>query len=40
MTPDAEIVNVEFTKSAIKSVEAFSYEQAQLRIDDVYVTGS
>ncbi|PHH50156.1 Exosome complex exonuclease DIS3 [Ceratocystis fimbriata CBS 114723] len=35
MTPDAEIVNVHFTKSVIKSREAFSYEQAQLRIDDV-----
>ncbi|RPA77880.1 RNB-domain-containing protein [Ascobolus immersus RN42] len=35
MTPDAEIVSAEFTKSAIKSVEAFSYEQAQLRIDDI-----
>ncbi|KAL5594524.1 hypothetical protein BROUX41_001450 [Berkeleyomyces rouxiae] len=34
MTPDAEIVNVRFTKSVIKSREAFSYEQAQLRIDD------
>ncbi|KAL1878517.1 hypothetical protein VTK73DRAFT_7945 [Phialemonium thermophilum] len=34
MTPSAEIVNVRFTKSVIKSREAFSYEQAQLRIDD------
>ncbi|CEP21260.1 dis3 [Cyberlindnera jadinii] len=31
---DANIVNVEFNKSIIKSREAFSYEQAQLRIDD------
>lgn len=31
---DANIVNVEFTKSVIKSREAFSYEQAQIRIDD------
>lgn len=31
---DANIVNVDFTKSVIKSREAFSYEQAQLRIDD------
>ncbi|KEY66803.1 hypothetical protein S7711_07975 [Stachybotrys chartarum IBT 7711] len=31
---NAEIVNVRFTKSVIKSREAFSYEQAQLRIDD------
>lgn len=30
----ANIVNVDFTKSVIKSREAFSYEQAQLRIDD------
>lgn len=34
MTPDAEIVSVEFTKSVIRSRFAFSYEQAQLRIDD------
>lgn len=34
MTPDAEIVNSKFTKSVIKSREAFSYEQAQIRIDD------
>lgn len=34
MTPDAEIVSADFTKSVIKSREAFSYEQAQLRIDD------
>ncbi|KAF4122528.1 exosome complex exonuclease DIS3/RRP44 [Geosmithia morbida] len=32
--PDAEVVSVRFTKSVIKSREAFSYEQAQLRIDD------
>ncbi len=31
---DANIVNVDFNKSIIKSREAFSYEQAQLRIDD------
>jgi exosome complex exonuclease DIS3/RRP44 len=30
----ADIVNVRFTKSVIQSREAFSYEQAQLRIDD------
>lgn len=30
----ASIVNVDFTKSVIRSREAFSYEQAQLRIDD------
>jgi exosome complex exonuclease DIS3/RRP44 len=34
MTPEAEIVKAEFTKSVIKSREAFSYEQAQIRIDD------
>ena len=31
---NANIVNVDFMKSVIKSREAFSYEQAQLRIDD------
>ncbi|ODV63917.1 exosome catalytic subunit DIS3 [Ascoidea rubescens DSM 1968] len=31
---DANIINVDYTKSIIKSREAFSYEQAQLRIDD------
>ncbi|KAK4634453.1 Exosome complex exonuclease dis3 [Fulvia fulva] len=31
---NADIVNASFTKSVIKSREAFSYEQAQLRIDD------
>jgi exosome complex exonuclease DIS3/RRP44 len=31
---NAEIVNVDYMKSIIKSREAFSYEQAQLRIDD------
>ncbi|TGZ83054.1 ribonuclease R [Ascodesmis nigricans] len=34
ITPDADIISVKFNKSAIKSREAFSYEQAQLRIDD------
>lgn len=34
MNSDADIVNVRFTKSVIKSREAFSYEEAQLRIDD------
>ncbi|KAL8869894.1 MAG: hypothetical protein Q9174_003928 [Haloplaca sp. 1 TL-2023] len=34
MTKDADIVNIHFTKSVIRSREAFSYEQAQLRIDD------
>ena len=31
---DASIINVNFTKSVIQSKEAFSYEAAQLRIDD------
>ncbi|RDW88874.1 putative mitotic control protein dis3 [Coleophoma cylindrospora] len=34
ITPDAEIVNSEFTKSVIKSREAFSYQDAQKRVDD------
>lgn len=34
ITSDAEIVSSTFTKSVIRSREAFSYEQAQLRIDD------
>lgn len=34
ITPKAEIVNSTFTKSVIRSREAFSYEQAQIRIDD------
>ncbi|KAG6861108.1 hypothetical protein C0995_003837 [Termitomyces sp. Mi166 len=34
MTPDAEIVNVRFTKSVIASKAAFTYEEAQLRKDD------
>lgn len=32
---NADIVDVRYMKSIIKSREAFSYEQAQLRIDDV-----
>lgn len=34
VTQDADIVRADFTKSVIRSREAFSYEQAQLRIDD------
>lgn len=34
ITMDADIVSSSFTKSVIRSREAFSYEQAQLRIDD------
>lgn len=34
MTPEADVVSVRFTKSVIKSREAFSYEEAQLRVED------
>ena len=34
ITPQAQLVSSTFTKSVIRSREAFSYEQAQLRIDD------
>ncbi|KAJ5089506.1 Exosome complex exonuclease dis3 [Penicillium argentinense] len=34
VTPNAEIVSSDFTKSVIRSREAFSYERAQKRIDD------
>ncbi|TCD60755.1 exosome catalytic subunit dis3 [Steccherinum ochraceum] len=34
LSPEAEIVNVRFTKSVIASKEAFTYEAAQLRKDD------
>lgn len=34
LNDNADIINARFTKSVIKSREAFSYEQAQLRIDD------
>ncbi|KAI6250081.1 Exosome complex exonuclease dis3 [Erysiphe necator] len=34
ISPEAEILNTEFTKSVIKSREAFSYEDAQARIDN------
>ena len=37
MTPEAEIVNVRFTKSVIASKQAFTYEEAQIRKDDPYV---
>ena len=40
ITPEAEIVNSTFTKSVIRSREAFSYEQAQFRIDDASQTDS
>jgi len=38
MTPDGEIVNVRFTKSVIASKAAFTYEEAQIRKDDPYVS--
>lgn len=34
LTPDADIVNVRFTKSVIASQAAFTYEEAQVRKDD------
>ncbi|KLO07368.1 RNB-domain-containing protein [Schizopora paradoxa] len=34
LTPDAQIVNVRFTKSVIASKSAFTYEEAQIRKDD------
>ncbi|CAD6506336.1 BgTH12-07262 [Blumeria graminis f. sp. triticale] len=34
ITPEANIIKSEFTKSVIKSREAFSYEEAQTRVDD------
>ncbi|KIY50234.1 RNB-domain-containing protein [Fistulina hepatica ATCC 64428] len=34
LTPEAEIVNVRFTKSVITSKAAFTYEEAQVRKDD------
>ena len=36
LTPEADIVNVHFTKSVIASKAAFTYEEAQLRKDDGY----
>ncbi len=36
MTPEANIVDVRFTKSVIASKAAFTYEEAQLRKDDPY----
>jgi exosome complex exonuclease DIS3/RRP44 len=38
MTPSAEVVSARCAKSVILSREAFSYEQAQLRIDDISKT--
>lgn len=38
MTTDAEIVNTFFTKSVIRSKAAFTYAEAQNRIDDLYAS--
>ncbi len=38
MDEEAEIVNVRFTKSVIASKSAFTYEEAQIRKDDPYVS--
>lgn len=35
ITPDAKLVHTEFTKSIIRSREAFEYSEAQARIDDI-----
>src|SRR5947207_6171842 len=40
MTPQAEIQNVKFTKSVIRSRHSFSYAEAQSRIDDPSHTDS
>ncbi|KAI8365401.1 exosome complex exonuclease RRP44 [Radiomyces spectabilis] len=37
LNKDAEIVNVDFTKSIIRSKHSFTYEEAQARIDDVHM---
>ncbi|KAF8870959.1 hypothetical protein BD779DRAFT_1720386 [Infundibulicybe gibba] len=37
MTAEAEIVNVRFTKSVIASKAAFTYEEAQIRKDDLHL---
>ena len=34
MTPEADIISTKFTKSVIRSREAFTYAEAQMRIDD------
>jgi exosome complex exonuclease DIS3/RRP44 len=38
ITPEADVVSASFTKSVILSRSAFSYEQAQMRIDDKNAT--
>ncbi|GJJ08443.1 hypothetical protein Clacol_002659 [Clathrus columnatus] len=37
LTPNADVVNVRFTKSVIASKAAFTYEQAQIRKDDPHM---
>ncbi|KAJ1551141.1 exosome catalytic subunit dis3, partial [Nowakowskiella sp. JEL0078] len=34
MTPEAEIINVRYTKSVIRSRASFTYDEAQARLDD------
>lgn len=34
LSPEAQIVDVRFTKSVIASKSAFTYEEAQIRKDD------
>ena len=36
MTPGAEVVSVQFTRSVISSKASFTYEEAQNRISDLY----
>ncbi|KAI8927152.1 hypothetical protein BC831DRAFT_399001 [Entophlyctis helioformis] len=38
MTPAAEIVNVRYTKSVIRSKASFTYDEAQARLDDPKMT--
>ena len=38
MTPDCQVVDVVFTKSIICSKKSFTYEEAQVRIDDPQMT--
>ena len=40
LAPEAEIVNLRFTKSVIASKAAFPYEEAQLCKDDGYALSS
>lgn len=36
MTPDAQVVDVQFSKSVIRSRHSFTYDEAQARLDDQY----